>query len=584
MYEIEIDDLWDCSHIFEGVGDVKQRNIVEHFQRRLLLRRGTNDEDCCTVVFTQAQEVHKYSASFLCDVSRWFQAALTNPGFESFHSKKVELQDTDPALFVSLMDLACDRQISSTEIPVQLCFLADQLLMVREVLSALRRAAFKSVKSYTCCEWMHHLGPVALLPEVYKMAFDRAVEHFEDVVRAGSGFGALELPTLEALLANDRLAVRDEDVVLRAVLRLPSAFQESLFRYIRWGVLRPSAERRSLENTYGKYDKAYKRRTGMDILWREFSRRSLWIPARMQVVVHKDVVSVTALCAGETSVFLGFEDGKVLEMDAHSGVEKVLESPTDAGHATCMVYMEPGVVFCGYNSGLLVALGRHSWRKLDDAWTSHIAVWGDHHIIYCTSNHSYKVYDYDTAACWRVGHEEGPAAAVETFCLALVVWGNYLFTTHKGSSIIYVYDLNTRKQITQITPESKEDNSDLLACDRRLLAVNTKAEITVWMLPSETMVSESCWKLEKVVSSLFQTFNGEPAEAANVQLTISGSKLLCSGGGSRICVLESQSLVDEENIGIQAAKMTSFTTVPGGNVWCIYGDEHYVGVWGEVVR
>ena len=56
MYEIEIDDLWDCSHI-EGVGDVKQRNIVEHFQRRLLLRSGTNDEDCCTVVFTQAQEV-----------------------------------------------------------------------------------------------------------------------------------------------------------------------------------------------------------------------------------------------------------------------------------------------------------------------------------------------------------------------------------------------------------------------------------------------------------------------------------------------------------------------------------------------
>jgi hypothetical protein len=48
-------------------------------------------------------------------------------------------------------------------------------------------------------------------------------------------------------------------------------------------------------------------------------------------------------------------------------------------------------------------------------------------------------------------------------------------------------------------------------------------------------------------------------------------------------VLESQTLVNEENILIEAEKMSGFTTVPGGNVWCIYGEEHYIGVWGEVL-
>jgi hypothetical protein len=136
-----------------------------------------------------------------------------------------------------------------------------------------------------------------------------------------------------------------------------------------------------------------------------------------------------------------------------------------------------------------------------------------------------------------------------------------------------VYNLNTRKHITQITPKSKEDISDLLACDRRLLAVNTKAEITVWMLPSKTTGS---WVQVVSLSSLFQRSYGD------LRLTISGSKLLCSGGGSQICVLESQTLVNEENILIEAEKMSGFTTVPGGNVWCIYGEEHYIGVWGEV--
>ena len=560
MYEIQID--WtDCLHFLPSklAYDEEEKQIIErHFERRRQLFL-CEEECCCTVVFAGTK--HKYNAAFLCEVSEWFKAALTNPEFRSCQSKRVVLEDTDPAIFASLMDLACHSPIQSTEIPFHLFYVADQLLMVPEVLEALERAAFESVTIDNCCEWMNYLADVTLLSGVFDKAYNTAVRHFEHV-----NLNALALPTLEKLFDDDRLAVRDEDVVLQ---RASALQQELLLQHIRWGVLRPSKQRSYLEATYGGNPKAFRRRIGMDVSRGTF-HRGLAFKADNPLVQKNHV---TAMCAGWTSVFLGFEDGKVL---AHTDVrEKALETPMDVGHVTCMVYMEQGdVVFCGYNSGLLVVVPMKTlWKKLDDEWKSHIAVWRDHRIIYCTDN--YKVYEEG------VGNTVLAAAAVETKCVALVVWGDYLFTMHRGSSIIYVYDLNAREPITQLTPKSnrmasdgeRPEGGDLLACDRRLLAVNTKLEITVWMLGS--------WEQVQLVS--IDVFRGINVDM--MRLTISGSKLICvssSGYDSKLYQLDLQTLDREDNIALPwGDRFYSFITVPGGNVWCIFGAEHYVGTWGD---